>query len=310
MLLKFDTEKEWLEARIHNVNSTEVAALFGLHPYKSRLQLWMEKAQRVPIDFEENNFSKWGKRLQSVVAMGICEDEGWDGYDLTGYYFTHPTQRQGCSMDVKAVCPVNGDGLLEVKVAESFTEDAGWTRDKAPVMYEFQIQDQMHLAKKNGHDIRWGALGALGRRQTTRLYHRLYDPALGQRIDDATGEFWDSIASDTPPPADYAVDGPLLESLRGALRSGPINLSGNPRAILLADHLKAIEAQRKILRAQMKPLDAAKEAIKYEMYDLIGRNEGAIIGDLEIGARIPEEREERIDYGTASRRFDIKKRKK
>ncbi len=310
MLLKFETEKEWLEARKRDVTSTEVAALFGLHPFKSRLRLWQEKAERILSDFEESNFSRWGKRLQTPVALGICEDAGWEGFDLTGYYFTEPAQRIGSSMDVRAICPDRGTGFLEVKVAESFTEEAGWTADRAPLQYELQLQTQLHLAHLNKQGIEWGAIGTLGRRQKTRLYFRQYDRAFGQRLDDAAGEFWRSIETDTPPAADYAVDGPLLESLRGPLRDGPVNLTGNARAAALADRLAAIEADRKALRDRLKPLDAEKDRIKFEMYDMIGRNEGAIIGPYEIGARIQAAPEERIHYGSAIRRFDFKKRRK
>src|SRR5690606_14943811 len=103
-----------------------------------------------------------------------------------------------------------GKGNLEVKVAEFFSEDAGWTKDNVPINYEFQMQMQMHEAEKSGDAFDFSVLGALGRRQSTRLYFREYDKELGDIIDNEILEFWESVRELKPPPPDYAVDGPLL----------------------------------------------------------------------------------------------------
>jgi predicted phage-related endonuclease len=104
MLLKFETEQEWLEARKQDVTSTEVAALFGLNPHKSRLRLWHEKRGDVESDFEDNPFTKWGRRLQNAVAEGIAEDEGWDEVeDLRLYYARDPDLGLGSSFDFKVI---------------------------------------------------------------------------------------------------------------------------------------------------------------------------------------------------------------
>lgn len=37
---------EWLEVRKHGIGSSDAAAALGLNPYKSQLELWMEKTGR------------------------------------------------------------------------------------------------------------------------------------------------------------------------------------------------------------------------------------------------------------------------
>ena len=37
---------QWLEVRKGGIGSSDAAAAVGLHPYKSQLQLWMEKTGR------------------------------------------------------------------------------------------------------------------------------------------------------------------------------------------------------------------------------------------------------------------------
>ena len=115
-IYKFQTEQEWLNAREPDVTSTDMAALLGLSKFKSRFALWHErKTGIIANEFVENDRTKWGKRLQNVIAHGICEDEGWAGEDLGLFYISDHDLHLGCSLDVLVECPVRGKGLLEVK---------------------------------------------------------------------------------------------------------------------------------------------------------------------------------------------------
>jgi predicted phage-related endonuclease len=308
MLLKFKTENEWLAARKDDITSTEVASLFGFSPYKSRFKLWQIKAGYIEDDFVESEYSKWGKRLQNVVGMGICEDKGWKGHDLNLYYARDPDLRLGSSFDLKALDPAKGWGLMEIKVAESFDEDNGWLADRAPLEYEFQIQNELHLASKYAREVEWGGIFALGRRQKVKEYHRVYDAKLGERIDIEVESFWKSIVDNKPPEPDYAVDGELLERIRGPLRADDTLIlrkpDQNPRAFELADRMAVLKAQAKEIKAGLKPISDEMEAIKYELFDIMGKNPRAIIGKHQITARVST-REEHFNYETSSRRFSI-----
>ena len=307
MLLKFENETEWLAARKQDVTSTEVAALFGLNPYKSRLRLWHEKRGDVESDFEDNPFTKWGRRLQNAVAEGIAEDEGWDEVeDLRLYYARDPDLGLGSSFDFKVIA----EGLptmLEIKVAEAFREEDGWLPDKAPIPYEFQLQTQLHFSREKG--IKHGIIGTLGRRQSTRLYRREYDASVGSMIEEEVFTFWQSIKLNRPPEPDYAVDSELLEKLRGPIRTGDIiNLTGNDRAKELVAHYKNQKSLHTTLMKELKPVDDSIEKIKAELLHMIGRNETAIIGGIQISAK-EQVREDSVSYGSSFRRFDLKKRK-
>jgi len=309
LLLKFDNEAEWLEARKQDVTSTEVAALFGLNPYKSRLRLWHEKAGTIEPDFVESDGTKWGRRLQIPVGMGICEDECWTGDDLTGFYARDPVRRLGSSFDLGVVSIERGRGLLEVKIADNFREDDGWFKDKAPLHYEFQIQNEMHCARIDTPEVNWGALGCLGKRQAVRLYIREYDAKVGDLINEEVESFWRSITAGRPPKPDYTVDSDLLESLRKPLRSGDvINLSTNNRAMDLAASYDNLREIRGPLQDQIDVINAEMDTIKSELWAIIGRNEKAIIGPYTIGARETKV-EEFINYGHTRRGFSFNKKK-
>ncbi|MAL34750.1 MAG: alkaline phosphatase, partial [Pseudomonas sp.] len=65
--------EEWLEVRKRGIGSSDAAAAVGLNPYKSQLELWLEKTGRDtglpktdPDDDESPMY--WGNVLEPIVA--------------------------------------------------------------------------------------------------------------------------------------------------------------------------------------------------------------------------------------------------
>lgn len=306
-LYKFTTEKEWLSARKQDITSTELAALMGMSEYKSRLKLWMIKAGKIEDDFVETRFTRWGKRLQLAIGQGISEDEGWECYDLTNYYLRDEDARIGASMDFRIIRPDGVAGLLETKSTGFFDEEMGWTKTRAPVDYEFQIQGQVNLAVSEGERISLGIIGALDGRKSTRLYERIPDFSLWDLVKEETAKFWHSIKIDEPPAPDYTVDAELLQKLQGAVNSGQnISLTGNNRAHYLIEQYITLEAAREQVNPLLKDGALKLEAIKAELHHMMGNAEVALIGDYRISAR-ETEIDYRLQKGYKYRRFDIKK---
>ena len=90
--------EEWLELRKRDITSTDVAALFGLSPYKTAFGLWQSKRPEYVEDFEETTRIKWGTRLQDAIAVGVAEDEGWT-VRRRNVYSRLPALRLGASFD-------------------------------------------------------------------------------------------------------------------------------------------------------------------------------------------------------------------
>ena len=310
MILKFKTESEWLAGRKPNINSTDLAALFGLSQYRSRLELWMIKAGLVQDDFLDTPFTDWGRYLQAPVGIKICQDMDWQGEDMTGLYMLDPELKIGSSMDVLATCLKMGKGLLEIKVAEKLPPEMGWTENRAPIEYEFQIQGQLHSAHKENQGIEWGAIGYLAQRQKSGVLMRKYDAELGKLIDEEVYKFNLSIQENKPPAPDYTVDGPLLEKLRGSLRMDDfINLSDSPRAVELCNQFLEEKEKKRVLDAQIKPIKERMDKIKFELFHMMKRNANAKIGDYLIKA--PEiTKEENYQPESVQRRLTITQRKR
>lgn len=278
-IFKFQTEAEWLEARKQDVTSTDMAALLGLSKFKSRFALWHEKKSGIVAnEFVENERTKWGKRLQNTIASGICQDEAWEGTDLGLFYIRDESLRMACSLDVNVECPVRGHGLLEVKNVGLDAFSASWTEDNAPAYYEVQLMMELHLARRAGIDVTWGAIGALVGGNKPVLYFRDYDAEIGAMFDEEVAKFWASIEAGEEPKADYSIDGPVLEKIRGAVQEkNTIDVSTNNRVYELVDKYKEGSA----LEKQGKDM---KDEAKTEILDIIGTADRAIFNGGTISA--------------------------
>lgn len=306
-LHKFETEQDWLNARKKNINSTEVAALLGMSNYKTKLRLWMEKAGKIESDFEETAPTVWGKRLQTAIGQGISEDNGWQCFDLQGYYLEDLESRLGASMDFRVICPEKGPGLLETKSTGFFDEEAGWFKDRAPMDYEFQIQSQVNLAIADKQAIGWGCIGALEGRKTTRLYHRAPDTALFDMIREEVNKFWHSVKIDEAPAPDYAADADLIRKMQGEINVGQnISLNGNNRAHDLVTRYDALKKDLIFITQPAGEIEKEMEKIKNELHHMMGKAEVALVGDYRISAR-ETVIDERLQNGYSFRRCDIKR---
>lgn len=320
VLLKFESEREWLQAKKQDVTSTEVAALFGLHPYLSRLKLWHRKNGTDPLEeddidaMDDNVYAELGRLLQNPVGQYICKKNGWDGYDLTGYYYRDEELKLACSLDLEARDRAAKRILMEIKIAEEFRAEDGWTADATPLQYEFQVHTQFHLdhkfhAQHGTKAFDEGIIGTLGRRQKIRQYPRVYVPDTGKMIEDEVFSFWESIKAGNPPPADYAADAELLAKLAKPVRMGEgCNLSLNNRAMEVMGRWGTIEAEAKPIREKLKELEREKDAIKAEIHATMGDAETAIIGEYIVSAK-KQTVEEKVVHEYDFRRFDVKKRK-
>ena len=72
----------WLSIRQSGIGSSDAAAAVGLHPYKSQLELWMDKTGR-QVDIKEPSRDEqltsplhWGQVLEPIVADHYAQHTG------------------------------------------------------------------------------------------------------------------------------------------------------------------------------------------------------------------------------------------
>ena len=64
----FNSRKEWLEARTSCVGGSDAAAIIGLNPYKSNVDLWEEKVGlRKPEDISDKPYVRYGNDAEPLL---------------------------------------------------------------------------------------------------------------------------------------------------------------------------------------------------------------------------------------------------
>jgi len=202
-----DSEAHWLELRAQDITSTEISALFGCSPYMTEFELFHRKRQNLIVDFEENERSKWGLRLQDSIAHGIAEDQGWEIRRMNEY-IRHTSKKMGASFDFA----IGSIGHLEIKNVDSLRFRDDWIVDgndiEAPPHIELQVQSQLFLSKRSVNYI-----GALVGGNRIILIKREPDEKVIRTIETKVERFWNNVADNKEPKPDFSRDADVISRL-------------------------------------------------------------------------------------------------
>ena len=69
------SREEWLKYRKKGIGGSDSAAVIGLNPYKSQIELWADKTGRLD-EQEDNEAMRIGRDLEEYVAKRFCEATG------------------------------------------------------------------------------------------------------------------------------------------------------------------------------------------------------------------------------------------
>lgn len=277
--INFDNKQAWLERRLLDVTSTEVSALFGLSPYKTEFELFHEKRNGVVLEFKANERMKWGTRLESAIALGVAEDEGWEVEPFKAY-MSNTDARIGSSFDFKITHPTYGVGIMEIKNVDGLVFKRSWTDNgdgkyEAPAHIEMQVQHQMEVA-----DIDWCAIVAMVGGNSPKVIFRRRDLEIGKQIRERVAAFWKRVDANDSPSSDYRADADFLIQLYSQTNEGEI--------IDLADdeNIAQLVTSYQFAGTQIDELEAQRKSIKVQLLERIGTAEKATAtwGSISAGA--------------------------
>lgn len=209
------TEKAWLKLRKPDITATAAATLFGVSPYMTPYDMFHRMAGTVEVVIEENERMRWGKRLQNAIALGICEDYGWEIVDSHPFLYARSKlfPGLGASPDYVIRDPANPDrglGGLEIKNVDLFVAKDDWTDEEAPPHIEFQVQHQNAVC-----GFKWGVVGGLIGGNAPRVFIRDRDDEVIAELVSRAADMHRRVAENDPPPPDYLAD---YETIRTVYR--------------------------------------------------------------------------------------------
>jgi putative phage-type endonuclease len=192
---------EWLTVRKHGIGSSDAAAAVGLNPYKSQLELWLEKTGRDTLlpkidPHDEESPAYWGNILEPIVATHYTQRTGNRVRRINAVLQHRAPQLDWMLANIdREVIGANEVQILECKTAG--INGARLWKDGVPVYVQLQVMHQLAVTGKQAADV-----AVLLGGQHLEIHRIERDDDLIERLIELERDFWGYVQRDTPPPAD------------------------------------------------------------------------------------------------------------
>ena len=190
---------QWLTVRKQGIGSSDAAAAVGLSPFKSQLELWMEKTGReagLPkVDPKDQSSPMyWGTLLESIVAAHYTLRSGHKVRRINAV-LQHPTEPWMLANLDREVLGATDVQILECKTAG--INGARLWKYGVPEYVQLQVHHQLAVTGKQAVDV-----AVLIGGQDLQIHRIERDEGMISRLIELERQFWRYVESDTPPPAD------------------------------------------------------------------------------------------------------------
>ena len=190
---------DWLTVRKGGIGSSDAGAAVGLNPYKSPLELWMEKTGREaglpktdPND--ETSPMYWGTLLEPIVAAHYTKRTG-NKVRRVNAVLQHPSEPwMRANIDREVV------GSPDVQILECKTAGMNGARlwkEGVPEYVQLQVMHQLAVTGKQAADVAVLICG-----QELQVHRIERDESMIAQLIDLERYFWRFVELDIAPPAD------------------------------------------------------------------------------------------------------------
>ncbi|WP_367189897.1 YqaJ viral recombinase family protein [Burkholderia sp. Ed8] len=263
---------DWLSVRKSGIGGSDAASAVGLNPYKSQLELWLEKTGR-DADLEKPDPKDtttpvyWGTLLEPIVAAAYTQQTG-NRVRKVNAVLRHPfipfmlanLDREVIGADVQ---------VLECKTAG--INGAKLWREGVPEYVELQVQHQLAVTGKQSAHV---AVLVCGQQLDVHRIDR--DDDLIEKLIELEARFWQYVETDTPPPADGS------DSADRALRSLFPRDAGSTVDFSDDRNLSATFADLVSVRAEIETREQLESQLKQRIQQAMGEASRAIFETGEV----------------------------
>ncbi len=250
---------QWLDVRRGGIGSSDAATAVGLNPYKSQLELWLEKTGRQPGTEDAPGMDDpryWGTLLEPYVAVAYQQKTGRRVRKLNAV-LQHPTMPFMLANIDREVVGEPDVQILECKTAGEFGSRL-W-RDGVPEYVQLQVQHQLAVTGKDAADVAVLLCG-----QDLQVHRIVRDEEVIARLVVLEARFWECVETDTPPAADGSES--AARALRHLYPGNDTSLDFT-RDVALCQAFDELAALRSELDARGQRAEALKQAIQQAMGD-------------------------------------------
>lgn len=190
----------WLALRRSGIGSSDAAAALGLNPYRSQLELWMEKTARVEPDPEPSADERlssplhWGQVLEPIVAEHYAQHTGYRVRRVNAIlqHVEHPWMLANLDREV-----VGTDAVQILECKTTGLNGARLWKDGVPEYVQLQVMHQLAVTGQQAVDVAVLVCG-----QQLQIHRLTRDETLIEHLIALEQAFWQHVVEDRPPPAD------------------------------------------------------------------------------------------------------------
>lgn len=255
------TREEWLKVRKLGLGGSDMAAVLGLSPWRSPIDVWIDKTSDT-VEEKEGEPMYWGNVLEEVVAQEFAKRTGWKvrNNNFTLQSDEYPYLLANIDREI-----VGLDAGLECKTANAFKANE-WDGDNVPDAYYIQCQHYMAVTGKSS----WWIACLVG--GNTFYYKEIKrNEEVIAAIIDTGAAFWELVKNKTmPAPDDTKQCETALKKLYQKSNGRSVELPANYGNMII-DYLE--------IKNQLSELETKKRGIENVMKDFLKDNERATYGE-------------------------------
>ncbi len=259
--------------RRNYIGGSDMAAILGLDPWKTKVDLWMEKTGRIDIEVDskpaelgsdiEDSLLRWFSREYTLADRGLML--------LRNQHFV--LGRFGPHLDA-AIIPAGKRGranvneIVEAKCTVLIDEWGEQLTDQVPDRVLVQTHVQMHATGEQCRTA-WVAVMLPGFKSLDRRKYKINrDDDLMKAIVNAGEEFWEYVESDTQPP-DSVASLEILERRRRVPKTTVTFDQAGMELVLKWEQLKS----------QSSMNEKAVKELRTQILTVLGEAEGGFLPD-------------------------------
>ena len=253
---------DWLTVRKGGIGSSDAGAAVGLNPYKSPLELWMEKTGRdagLPKTDPNDETSPmyWGTLLEPIVAAHYTKRTG-NKVRRVNAVLQHPSETwMRANLDREIV------GGSDVQILECKTAGMNGARlwkEGVPEYVQLQVMHQLAVTGKQAADVAVLICG-----QELQVHRIERDEGMIAKLIELERQFWRYVELDQQPPADGSDSADVaLRCLYPKDNGQGLDLSGDLEMSAVFSDLLAV---RQLLTTQTQLEAQLKQRIQQRMGD-------------------------------------------
>jgi putative phage-type endonuclease len=226
LVARYDTPREeWLRLRRDGIGGSDALAVLGLDPWKTRMEVYLDKTGDDRADREQTDGMAWGNYVEGPIAEWFTFKTGVSARHC-GLMQHAERAWQRVSVDRLTA----DGGILEIKNT-NYHRRAEWEDDEGEIVADGAEAQAQHAMAVTGLPHAWFAAQVGGQPPVIRRIER--DEAFIADLTAAEEEFWQLVEARTPPALEGRASADLIARLYPEADNGKtVELSAADVALL------------------------------------------------------------------------------